>query len=255
MTRVISVVNQKGGTGKTTTAVNLAAYLAKLGKKVLLIDIDPQGNATSGCGIDKRTCGEGTYGVLSGSISLGEGVVRCAGTGIDLLPANNDLAASEIELPSAGGDWQRALADAIALADLRHDYVFIDCPPSLGVLFLNALTASDRALIVTQCEYFSLEGLSDLADNLKRLRNAYNEGLKLAGVLRTMHDPRNLLTRQISDELEKHFGETLFRTTIPRNVRLAEAPSHGQSIMEYDGACRGALAYRSLAQELLERRP
>ena len=254
MTRTISIVNQKGGTGKTTTAVNLAACLAALGSRVLLADIDPQGNATSGCGIDKRRAGPGTYGALCAGVPVKDALVRSNGGDFDVLPSNNDLAAAEIELVSAGGAWHRALADALGRAQLGHDYVLIDCPPSLGVLFLNALTASGQALVVTQCEYYSLEGLSDLADNLQRMRGSYNRDLRLAGVLRTMHDPRNLLTRQISDELERQFGETLFRTTIPRNVRLAEAPSHGQNILEYDGACRGAQAYRMLAQELLERR-
>ncbi len=254
MTRAIAVVNQKGGTGKTTTSINLAVSLAALGKKVLLIDIDPQGNATTGCGIDKRSIRQGTYAVLTGQTPLCNAVMHCEGPGIDLLPANNNLAAAEIELPTSGADWRNALSMAMCDAKLGHDYILIDCPPSLGVLFLNALKAAERALIVTLCEYYSLEGLSDLADNLKRMRNSDNSNLRLEGVLRTMYDPRNLLTRQISEQLERHFGETLFQTIIPRNVRLAEAPSHGMSINEYDRNCKGAQAYRMLAQELVERR-
>lgn len=253
MTRVVSVVNQKGGTGKTTTAVNLAACLAAMGKKVLLIDIDPQGNATTGCGVDKRAIGDGVYGVLCSGTPIDRAYVRCLGPKIDLLPANNDLAAAEIELPAAGGEWQRTLRDAIGRADLPHDHVLIDCPPSIGVLFLNALTASDRALVVTVCEYYSLEGLSDLAENLRRMRNGLNRDLRLIGVLRTIHDPRSLLTRQVSGHLEHHFGKAMFKTVIPRNVRLAEAPSHGRSILEHDPGCRGAQAYRELAEEFVRK--
>lgn len=254
MTRVVSIVNQKGGTGKTTTAVNLAACLAAMGRRVLLIDIDPQGNATTGCGVDKRAISAGAYGVLCGGMGLERAIVHCLGPKVDLLPANNDLAAAEIELPALGGEWQRTLARAIGRAGLPHDHVLIDCPPSIGVLFLNALTASDRALVVTVCEYYSLEGLSDLAENLRRMRDGLNRGLRLIGVLRTIHDPRSLLSRQVSGHLERHFGDALFKTVIPRNIRLAEAPSHGRSIIEHDPGCRGAQAYRALAEEFVSRR-
>ena len=253
MSEKICVINQKGGTGKTTTAVNLAAAIAELGKRVLLADIDPQGNATTGVGVDKRKIARGTYQVLTGEAKIKDAIVRTATEKLDLLPTNANQAGAEIEIAGKDG-WQKLLMNALAEIDSDYDFVFLDCPPALGLFTLNALTAADGTLIPTQCEYYSLEGLSDLADTMARLRKSLNPRLKVEGVLRTMYDPRSLLANQVSAELERHFGASLYKTVIPRNVRLAEAPSHGMPAISFSGSARGARAYRDLAEEFMERR-
>ncbi len=251
MARIIAIANQKGGVGKTTTAVNLAAALARTPKRVLLVDLDPQGNATMGSGVDKRELDASVTDVLLGEALPADAVVRCA-DGYDLLPGNIDLTAAEIQLMDAANREGRLKA---ALETLRggYDFVLIDCPPSLSVLTLNALTAADSVLVPMQCEYYALEGLSALIDTIEGLKGRFNPQLEIEGVLRTMFDVRNNLANAVSAELTNHFGDLVFRTIVPRNVRLAEAPSHGQSILGYDKASRGSVAYLGLAGEVLRR--
>jgi len=251
MARIIAIANQKGGVGKTTTAVNLAAALARTPKRVLLVDLDPQGNATMGSGVDKRELGASVTDVLLGEALPADAVVHCA-DGYDLLPGNIDLTAAEIQLMDAVNREGRLKA---ALETLRggYDFVLIDCPPSLSVLTLNALTAADSVLVPMQCEYYALEGLSALIDTIEGLKGRFNPQLEIEGVLRTMFDVRNNLANAVSAELTNHFGDLVFRTIVPRNVRLAEAPSHGQSILGYDKASRGSVAYLGLAGEVLRR--
>ena len=248
MSRVIAVANQKGGVGKTTTSVNLSASLSLSGSKVLLIDLDPQGNATMGSGIDKNALEASIYDWLVDGMSLGEVAQRCQ-AGYEVLPGNTDLTAAELELLRQERREQR-LKDRLSPDRDRYDYVLIDCPPSLNILTLNALIAADGVLIPMQCEYYALEGLTALLETVEGVRGRGNPDLVIEGLLRTMYDPRNSLTRDVSRQLIQYFGEQVFRTVIPRNVRLAEAPSHGLPAILYDRHSRGAVAYMALAGEL-----
>jgi len=253
MTRIIAVANQKGGVGKTTTSVNLAASLALSGSRVLLVDIDPQGNATMGCGVDKNSLERSAYDWLMNRAALAEVVQRCP-TGFDLVPSNIDLTAAEVELLQVEHREQQ-LKRALADAEGRYHYVIIDCPPSLNMLTLNALVACRGVLIPMQCEYYALEGLSALIETIEGVRQRANPSLQIEGILRTMYDPRSSLTRDVSRQLLKFFGEKVFRTVIPRNIRLAEAPSHGLPVVLYDRQSRGAVAYMALAGELKRHSP
>jgi len=252
MPRVLAVVNQKGGVGKTTTTVNLAAALAQAGKRVLLVDLDPQGNATMGSGVDKRTAARTVYHALLGLGELAGIRTRSEKGAYDLVPANRDLAGAEVELVDLPARETR-LKSALEPISADYDYILIDCPPSLSLLTVNALAAAQRVLIPMQCEYYALEGLSDLVGTVKRVRANLNPGLEIAGLLRTMYDPRNTLSQQVSRELEAHFGDKVFRTLVPRNVRLAEAPSYGVPGVVWDASSKGAQAYIALAAEVLER--
>lgn len=249
MARVIAVTNQKGGVGKTTTCVNLAAALAEARRKVLLIDFDPQGHATMGCGIDKRTAKPSGCEVLLAEATIAE-AVRKLPHGFDLLPGNGDLTAAELRLMPQPGRELR-LKQALEPVRRNYHYVLIDCPPSLGALTLNALTAADSVLIPIQCEFYALDGLTQLLETIKAVRATVNPGLQMEGLLRTMFDIRNNLGNEVSGQLLKHFGDKVFRTIVPRNVRLAEAPSHGQPITAYDRESRGGVAYLGLAGEIL----
>lgn len=249
--KIFAVINQKGGTGKTTVSLNLSARLAELGKKTLLIDSDPQGNATSGSGVEKWQTGGGLYEVLRGGAAREYLIYSLAGK-YALLAANMNLAAAEIEL-AAEKEWQGRLRDALEPLNGDFDFALIDCPPSLGVLTVNALVAAERVLIPMQCEYFAMEGLSDLAETVRRLRAGWNPSLSVAGIIRSMLDGRNLLARGISEELERHFGGKVFSAAIRRNVRVAEAPSHSLPVMQYAPNSSGAEGYRKLGDEFLER--
>jgi chromosome partitioning protein len=248
VSRVIAVANQKGGVGKTTTAVNLCASLSLSGSSVLLVDLDPQGNATMGSGIDKNELEASIYDWLIEDMPLASVVRRCQG-GYELLPGNTDLTAAELDLLRQERREFR-MRDRLADARERYDFLVIDCPPSLNILTLNALIAADGVLIPMQCEYYALEGLTALLDTIEGVRARGNPGLAVEGLLRTMYDPRNSLTRDVSRQLIQYFGDKVFRTVIPRNIRLAEAPSHGLPAILYDRHSRGAVAYMALAGEL-----
>jgi chromosome partitioning protein len=249
---IFVVVNQKGGVGKTTTAVNTAAAMARAGKRVLLVDLDPQGNATMGCGIDKRGLSRSVYPMLLGLESAHS--VRCATEfGFDLLPANRDLAAAELELVDLADREQRLKQAIDSMADRHDELVLIDCPPSLSMLTLNALCAAHGVIIPMQCEYYALEGLSDLVNTIRKVQLNFNPQLNMLGLLRVMFDARITLAQQVSDQLAEHFGDKVFQSVIPRNVRLAEAPSHGMPGIVFDPSSRGAKAYTSFGAELLER--
>jgi len=253
MARILAVANQKGGVGKTTTSVNLAAELAQAGKRVLLVDLDPQGNATMGSGVDKRKLARTVYHVLLGLGDAANIRARVA-SGFDLIPANRELAGAEVELVELQNREGRLRAALEPLAS-QYDFILIDCPPSLSLLTVNAFTAAEQVLIPMQCEYYALEGLSDLVGTIKRVRRHLNPRLEIAGLLRTMFDPRNTLAHQVSQQLEAHFGAKVYRTLVPRNVRLAEAPSHGAPAVVWDRTSKGAQAYVALAAEILKGTP
>ncbi|UCH49450.1 MAG: ParA family protein [Betaproteobacteria bacterium] len=250
MTRILAVANQKGGVGKTTTSINLAAGLSRAGQRVLLVDLDPQGNATMGSGIDKRASRATVYEVLLGDSDIETARIRCENGGFDLVPANQELAGAEVELVAMERRENR-LKEALAEVESEYDYILVDCPPALNLLTVNGLTAAHAVMIPMQCEYYALEGLSDLVQTIKKVRNHLNPKLEIEGLLRTMYDSRNTLSQQVSDQLQKHFGAKVYRTIIPRNVRLAEAPSHGLPAIHFDKSSKGALAYLSLTDEIL----
>ena len=252
MGMIIAIANQKGGVGKTTTTVNLAAAIAESGARVLLIDLDPQGNATTGVGIDKYQVQRTTYDLLLERVPVASIRKRSEGAGLDLLPSNSDLTAAEVGLMNAQSGELR-LKQMLEPVAAEYDYIFIDCPPSLNMLTLNALVAAHRVLVPLQTEYYALEGLSSLLDTVEQVRSSRNPGLEIDGIVRTMHDHRNRLGADVSAQLLNHFGEKVYRTVIPRNVRVAEAPSHGLPVIAYDRHSRGAAAYAVLAEEMLKR--
>jgi chromosome partitioning protein len=253
MKRVIAVANQKGGVGKTTTAVNLAASLAATRRKVMLIDLDPQGNATMGSGVDKSQLQASSCEVLLGEADLSSTLITVDPGGFQLLPANQDLTAAEVRLLTMVAGRETKLRSALAPLREQYDVILIDCPPALNMLTVNSLVAADSVLIPMQCEYYALEGLSALLGTVEQIRAAVNENLELEGILRTMFDPRNNLSNEVSAQLIMHFGDKVFRTIIPRNVRLAEAPSFGKPVLFHDKESRGALAYLALAGEMIRR--
>jgi len=250
--RIIAIANQKGGVGKTTTCINLAASMAATKRKVLVIDLDPQGNATMASGVDKYQVDATAYDLLVEDTPFNEVVCTTTSGGYDLIAANGDVTAAEIKLMEV---FAREVRLKNALSSIRdnYDFIFIDCPPSLNLLTINAMAAADSVLVPMQCEYFALEGLTALMDTISKLAAVVNENLKIEGLLRTMFDPRNRLSNEVSDQLKKHFGGKVYRTVIPRNVRLAEAPSHGRPAMYYDKHSAGAKAYLALAGEILRR--
>ena len=253
MAIVLSVANQKGGVGKTTTSVNLAASLAQMKRRVLLIDLDPQGNATMGSGINKHDLEVSVYDVLVDDADAAAMIVHAEAAGFDLLGANTDLTGAELDLANKEKREYR-LREALGSLQQRYDYVIIDCPPALGLLTINGLVAADSVIIPMQCEYYALEGLSALMGTIERIKASLNPDLMVEGLVRTMYDPRNSLSREVSLQLIEHFGDRVYRTVVPRNVRLAEAPSYGVPIIFYDRQSRGARAYLALAGEVVKRR-
>ena len=254
MAKIFCIANQKGGVGKTTTTVNLAAGLAKVGQRVLLVDLDPQGNATMGSGVDKRNVELSVYDVLLESASIAEAVVKAGQCGYDVLSANRELAGAEVELVQLEHRDQR-LKMALAAVDADYDFVLIDCPPSLSMLTLNGLCSAHGVIVPMQCEYFALEGLTDLVNTIKQVHANLNKDLKIIGLLRVMFDPRITLQMQVSEQLKAHFGDKVFDAVIPRNVRLAEAPSYGLPGVVFDPSAKGSQAYVEFARELVQRAP
>ncbi|MCK6265602.1 ParA family protein [Vibrio sp. ZSDE26] len=252
MGKIVAIANQKGGVGKTTTCINLAASMAATKRKVLVIDLDPQGNATMASGVDKYQVDATAYELLVEDVPFDEVVCKKTSGHYDLIAANGDVTAAEIKLMEVFAREVR-LKNALASVRDNYDFIFIDCPPSLNLLTINAMAAADSVLVPMQCEYFALEGLTALMDTISKLAAVVNENLKIEGLLRTMYDPRNRLSNEVSDQLKKHFGTKVYRTVIPRNVRLAEAPSHGKPAMYYDKYSAGAKAYLALAGEMLRR--
>ena len=252
MAKIFCVANQKGGVGKTTTAVNLAAGLAKVGQRVLMIDLDPQGNATMGSGVDKRALELSVYDVLLENASVKEAAVRSEAVGYDVLGANRELSGAEIELVTLERRNDR-LKGALKAADADYDFVLVDCPPSLSMLTLNGLCAAHGVVVPMQCEYFALEGLTDLVNTIKQVHANMNPDLQIIGLLRVMFDPRTTLQQQVSDQLKEHFGDKVFDTVIPRNVRLAEAPSYGVPGVVFDPSAKGSKAFIEFAREMVRR--
>lgn len=251
MAKVISVTNQKGGVGKTTTSINLAASMVKRGKRILLIDMDPQGNATVGCGVDTDSVESTIYDLLLLETTAKEAIIKTE-SGVDVLTANGDLAGAQVELLNEIGRELRLQKALVPILD-DYDYIFIDCPPALNVLTINALVASHSVMIPMQCEYFALEGLSALISTVRKIRETLNPKLSIEGLLRTMFDGRNSLSNEVSKQLQTHFGDKVYTTVVPRNVRLAEAPSYGEPAITYAPESKGAKAYLALADEILER--
>jgi chromosome partitioning protein len=251
MARIFVIANQKGGVGKTSVAVNLAASLAHYERRVLLIDLDPQGNATTGSGVDKTACERTVYGVLLGEFALPEAIVSTEAR-FDVVPSNRELAGAEVELVALERREFR-LRDSLQEAARNYDFVVIDCPPALNMLTVNGFTAADAVIIPMQCEYYALEGLSDLVGTLRKVKQNLNPRIEIEALVRTMYDPRNTLTVQVSDELKRHYGDKVFDTVIPRNVRIAEAPSFGRPVLLHDPASKGAQAHLQFARELLAR--
>ena len=252
MARIIAVANQKGGVGKTTTCVNLASALADMNYRTLLVDLDPQGNASVGCGVISRELEVSALEVLQAECDIPEAMIRHDSLGFDILPSNGDLTAAEVSLLKVD-EREYRLKQSLEKVAHQYAWIIIDCPPSLNMLTLNALTAANSVLIPMQCEYYALEGLASLLETIEQVRSSINPGLEIEGLLRTMYDGRNNLSNAVSDQLIEHFGERVYRTLIPRNVRVAEAPSHGLPVLKYDPSSRGAMAYLGLAGEMLRR--